>query len=320
MNTYIQKGEQFLKGCLIGGLAHSYDVKAGQYVKPYPEVTGYVIKYLCDNYEDILFPGVLEAGRKLIEIQNKRGGYQTFYDNRFLYSFDTAQIVNGIISLYEKKKDNKLLDAIHKSGEFLLRMQRSDGAIYPVFDLRYKVKRMPVNMYEMWNGPTSGLLCKLTEAYSSLYKLTADNRYEAAIEKAKEFYLKVTPIEFTHPLGYWLEGLYAAGEKAFVEKFLFQNVINRIEENGFIAYAGGLPYSYVSGEIQLGILLAKTGFVDEAKRIRGFCRNVQSHHFLGGIFQYVDRTGALDQHVHTEINSWGTKYFCELERCLEQYG
>ena len=33
--------------------------------------------------------------------------------------------------------------------------------------------------------------------------------------------------------------------------------------------------------------------------------------------KFADEEGNLDDHVHTEINSWGTKYFCQLEQLLE---
>ena len=59
------------------------------------------------------------------------------------------------------------------------------------------------------------------------------------------------------------------------------------------------------------------GYRKEAELIKAYGRKVQACHVCGGLFQYADSQGALDKHVHTEINSWGTKYFCELERCLE---
>ena len=50
LNQYVEKGEYYLQKCVFKGLAHSYDVSSGKYVKPYPEVTGYVIKYFFYNY------------------------------------------------------------------------------------------------------------------------------------------------------------------------------------------------------------------------------------------------------------------------------
>lgn len=319
MNRYIKSGEKFLRNCVFDGLAHSYNVQTGQYVKPYPEVTGYVIKYLCDNSSGNEMNNIIEAGHYLAEIQHKKGGYKTFYDKRYLYSFDTAQILNGLISLYIDTKEQFLYGAIENAGKFLLYMQRGDGAIYPVYDTYLRIRCMPKNMYHMWNGPTSGLLCKLTEVYNEMFKLTNDDRYQKAINHTCTFYKQVEPIVYTHPLGYWLEGLYAGGEEVFVKDFLEKEVICRIEKNGFMAYAPELNYSYTSGEIQLAILMVKTGLIEPALVIRDFARKVQMNSESGGIFQFTNREAELDNHVHTEINSWGTKYYCELERITERY-
>lgn len=54
MNLHVARGEGFLKNCMFDGLAHSYDVAEQRYVKPYPEVTGYIIKYFCDQNQVIL--------------------------------------------------------------------------------------------------------------------------------------------------------------------------------------------------------------------------------------------------------------------------
>lgn len=319
MNKYIENGETFLKNCLFDGLAHSYDVVTGEYVKPYPEVTGYVIKYFCDNCNGSGMSKIQEAGVYLCSIQHKTGGYKTFYDNRYLYAFDTAQILNGLISLSKCFNNNEINCAIDKAGEFLLNMQRKDGAIYPVYDTYLFTKRMPKKMYPMWNGATSGLLCKVTEVYNEMYIVTGDKRYNEAVKLAVEFYKTSEPLTYTHPLGYWLEGLYAGGMEDFVCSFLKNNVISRIEDNGFIPYTYGLDYSYTSGEAQLAILMVKCGFIKEAVKIREFIRNVQRNHISGGIFQFSNREAGLDNHIHTEINSWGTKYYCELERLMEDY-
>lgn len=319
MNQYIENAEKFLKNCVFDGLAHSWDVNSKQFVKPYPEVTGYVIKYLCDNSNGWEFENIINAKNELIKLQHRKGGYKTFFDDRFLYPFDTAQIMNGLISFYKKSPDDKLLQTILKGGDFLLYMQRNDGGFYPIYDVRFHIRRCPKNMYTLWNGPMSGINCKIIEVLDSYYNLTKDEKFIAAIKKATDYYLNAKPLVHTHPLGYWLEGLYQADQKDFVKKYLADYVINRIENNGFISYDGKLDYSYMSGQIQLGILLAKCGYTEEAIRIRNFARMVQENNESGGIIQYATRDAGIDSHVHTEVNSWGTKYFCELERLLEKY-
>ena len=85
-NKYVEEGEKYLKKCVFKGLAHSYDVKSKKYVKPYPEVTGYVIKYFCDYYE-VLPSNILKAANNLVKLQDKKtGGYMSFEDKNMLFS------------------------------------------------------------------------------------------------------------------------------------------------------------------------------------------------------------------------------------------
>jgi len=317
-NQHILAGDRYLKACVFRGLAHSFDVPTRKYVKPYPEVTGYVIKYFCDHYEKLSLNIVL-AGNKLVRIQDKKtGGYASFSNSDILYAFDTSQILIGLCALYQKTHKEKYKKAALKAGEFLLMMQMENGAIAPTYDRKKQEIVINRSLYEIWNGPWSGLMCKLTEGFQSLYELTSDSKYLEAKNKAAAFYVNAEHIECTHPLGYWLEGLYEAGMVEKVDDILREKVIPRIQGNGYIPYTEELEYAYVSGVVQLGIVLCKRGFIEEAKKIRAYGRLVQSKSQTGGIFQYADKNGELDNHVHTEINSWGTKYFCELEYLLEE--
>ncbi len=102
MNKYIERGEKFLKNCVFNGLAHSWNVESKTYVKPYPEVTGYVIKYFYDNNKDIP-KNIRDASEFLLKKQDYvRGGFPSFDNDNILYVFDTAQILNGFCSVYKK--------------------------------------------------------------------------------------------------------------------------------------------------------------------------------------------------------------------------
>lgn len=316
-NLYIKKGEKYLSDCVFDGLAHSLDVPTQKYVKPYPEVTGYVIKYFCDSY-DVLPRNIVKAANKLVKLQDKKtGGYASFSDPNTLFAFDTSQILIGLVAIYQKTKKIKYKTAAIKGGDFLLMMQESNGAVVPVFDRKKNEKVISQELYSIWNGPWSGLMCKLTEGFEALYELTGDNKYKIAKSMTADFYENAEYIECTHPLGYWLEGLYEAGRTEKVDEILKDRVIPRIRDNGYIPYKEDLEYAYVSGIVQLGIILAKMGYEDEALKIRAYGRCVQAKNLTGGLFQYADAEGNLDNHIHTEINSWGTKYFCQLEKILE---
>lgn len=316
-NEYVEKGEYYLQNCVFKGLAHSYDVSSGKYVKPYPEVTGYVIKYFCDNYE-VIPKNIIKAGDNLVRIQDKKlGGYTSFGDKNTLFSFDTSQILIGLAALYKKTGKNKYKEAAVRGGDFLLMMQMDNGAIAPTYNRSRKEIVINKQLYSIWNGPWSGLMCKLTEGFQALYELSGDNKYIKAKNKVADFYEQSEYIECSHPLGYWLEGLYEGKKFDKIDEILKKYVVQRIKENGFVSYRDDLNYAYVSGVIQLGIILFKMGYKDEALEIRNYGRLVQDKNKSGGLFQYARSNGEQDEMIHSEINSWGTKYFCELERMME---
>lgn len=317
MNEYILKAERFLESCVFDGLAHSWDVVEKRYVKPYPEVTGYAIKYFCDHYSSIP-ENIVRAADHLVELQDSQmGGIRSFEESHILYAFDTAQVLIGLCAIYSKTENDKYLKSALFAGDFLLASQEQNGAFKPIYNKAIEAWVIRDETYNLWNGPYSGLMCKLTEGLECLYKYSGDTKYKFSKEKAASFYQNAKYIEYTHPLGYWLEGCYEAGKKELVKKVIEEKVLKRIHSNGYIAYKEDLPYAYVSGVIQLGIILYKMEYEEYALKIRNYGRLVQSHHISGGLFQYASKEGVLDHHVHTEINSWGTKYFCELERLCE---
>jgi hypothetical protein len=312
--NYIEKAETFLYCCIRKGLAHSYDVVKNKWVKPYPEVTGYLLSYLCrNNYHE---NELRKTADRLIGYQHKTGGFPSFFNKSFLYVFDTAQILIGLLELYKKTNMEKYSQAAFKAGEFLEFMQMTNGAFFPIYHIWKKEQTLDNDTYKIWNGPYSGIMCKLTECWSVLLNITKDDKYQNRINQTASFYKEQNDIEHTHPMGYFLEGLYAAGEYGLVKSKIEKLILPRLRDNGYIPYTENLPYAYVSGTIQLGILMFKCGYKQEARKVLEYGRLVQSKHTSGGLFQYADEKGNLDNHVHTEINSWGTKYFCELERLL----
>ncbi len=316
-NIYIDKAESYLQNCIINGLANSFDVKKQIYVKPYPEVTGYVLTYFCEH--NIHDKTVYEMAKRLVSLQDSAGGWSSFFNTNYLYTFDTAQILNGLCKYYlttnnkQQTTNNRLYNIIELAVHFIKYMQLENGAFVPLFD-KIKCERVLMRQtYDIWNGPFSGIMLKCVESLIAANLLLNDTSLKTVIDRAANYYSEAEYIPYTHPLAYYLEGLLALGLEDKASKVV-KLIIPQILENGFIPYNPSLQYSYVSGSMQLGIILYKLGYKNLAKSIRNYGRIVQSNHKSGGLFQYAKNDGSLDESVHTEINSWGTKYFCELER------
>lgn len=317
MNVSVSKNflvdvEGFLRECLKDGLAHSYDTVGKQWVKPYPEVTGYLISYFSNK--DYSGPSILktvsESAAKLISLQNQNGGYGSFFNQNFLYTFDTAQITKGMIDLYEKTGDHKLLDSAIKGADFICSQQIDGGAVFPLFNLINSAKY--VNNSGGWGETFSPIQIKCVESLISLHKVVGNDEYLNVTNKILNWGRNAIQLEFTHPYAYYLEGYLYAGDIDFVRDKLVKNVINRIESDGYISYQPSLGYSYTSGSIQIAILLYKTGLIEYSESILQWAREVIRKN--NGLVQYANKDGTANYEIHGEINSWGAKYYCELER------
>ena len=311
MNT-VQSAEQFLRDCIRGGLAHSYDVFTSRWVKPYPEATGYLLSYFAAKEKQANVPQfILKAADKLINIQHPSGGFRSFADHSTLFTFDTAQIMNGLICLFKTTGKGLYLERAVRCGEFVCDMQLPDGSMFPMYKLPVSARYADKTS---WGTSLSHIQVKNIEGLLLLFEVTGETKYKIAAENLAVFGKANCAVHFTHPAAYCMEGLLCIGEIGFVAEQLRRKVVPLIRDNGFIAYAPELPYAYVSGSVQMGILFFKAGFKEESKIILDWARRVQAHHTCGGLFQYATPDGDLCSHVHSEINSWGTKYFCELER------
>lgn len=308
------KAEQFLLQCIRGGLAHSYDTETQAWVKPYPEVTGYLVSYFSDKQQ--IPNSIYQAADKLLAIQHPLGGFSSFFNTDVLYTFDTAQIAHGLASLYLRTHQKRFLQSAVKAGEFVLSMQWIDGSVFPMFHHLHNhmiVEHENINGIN-WGSTFSAIQVKNIQALLLLSKVTKDPKFYLAAKKLASWGERKSNARFSHPYGYFLEGMYAFGEKEFILKELNRHIIP-IDPTGFIPYTQGGTYAYVSGSIQLGILLAKVGHKQEAKLIFDWALSAQEKN-LGGLFQYANKNFSKKKLVHSELNSWGTKYLLELAKEL----
>lgn len=301
--------EKFLLSCIRGGLAHSFQTKNKRWVKPYPEVTGYLVSYFSNNSKEQIPSEVVSAADFLLLSQYKNGGFKSFVSDKFLFTFDTAQIMKGMSDIYLKTGDEKYLESAKKCANFIDFMCYGN-IIFSIFNIENETRIDEETGF--YGGNTRyAIHCKNIEGLLSLFRITNDKKYSALSQLIFNCCSKNEYPCLTHPLAYMLEGFMAYGENDLTKKYLEESVIPRIN-NGFIAYSSDLQYSYVSGSMQLGILLYKAGFKKIAGEIWLWGKTVQDQHASGGLFQYANMDGSINTIVHDEINSWGTKYFCEL--------
>lgn len=314
MTKYAESARIFLLSSLKDGLAHSYDTKNKSWVKPYPEVTGYILS-LFSEIEHEIDPKIVKCADRLVSIQHLNGGFPSFFDKHKLFTFDTSQIMHGLLAVYQKTQKLKYLVAAQKAGEFLLDMQIANGAMFPIYDININAKIVHKNDKKgsEWGSDFSYIQLKNIEGLLLLNKINKNRKYLNAINKLTVWTKNNFDPRYTHPFAYFLEGLVASGDKNTTKKLVIDKVLKRLNSNGYISYYPDSKYAYVSGSIQLGIILHLVGFKKEAKSILCWARKVQSFHKSGGLFQYANPDGSPNNTIHLEINAWGTKYFIQLE-------
>lgn len=189
-----------------GGYAHSYSLYGG-WEKSYPETTGYIIPtmlQLANFLEDVRYrQSAVRAGEWLLEIQQSDGAFLDLAGNRQI--FDTGQILEGLIALYETTAKNEFLASAIKAGDFLMGIQDADGAW-----TRYSYHKLPHTYYTR----VAANLLKLNVASGELrFEQSAKKMLTWALGQQQangyfrqmEFALGEPP--YLHTIVYVLEGL-----------------------------------------------------------------------------------------------------------------
>jgi len=193
------------------GVAADYCLFGG-WKKPYPETTGYIIPTylkLSEHYaQNFFFEVAVKNGKWLTQNFTPDGGIVGLGGNSPVI-FDTGQVLHGLISLYEKTRDEFWINFIDKASRFLYDNQDSDGAY------RRNTYR---GIEHDYNVRTAWALIRAGKA------LKNDDFIESAISNIKYVINKSSSSSYpynantkpgklphTHGIGYTLRGILEAG-------------------------------------------------------------------------------------------------------------
>lgn len=116
-----------------GGVVGRYRLDAG-WTSSYPETTGYIVPTFLALAEQ-LDPGYLWRARRcidfLLRIQFESGAFpagEIAANVTRPSPFNTAQIINGLLSWHQHTGDQASLSAARRAGEWLISVQDDDGA------------------------------------------------------------------------------------------------------------------------------------------------------------------------------------------------
>lgn len=146
----------------------------------YPETTGYIIPSLIDYFhlsgEEDVWQKATDAANWLLSIQKDSGGWQggKIAENKAEVVFNTAQIIRGMLTIFNEKQDEKYKNSAIKAADWLCKIQNQEG-YWKEFALmnqpRVYDSYVDVPLLEVW-------------------KLTNDEKYKEAAIKNLEWIIQ----------------------------------------------------------------------------------------------------------------------------------
>lgn len=227
-----------------GGFA-SYHLTNG-WGATYPETTGYILPTLIEfsrnNKVKALQERVDKAAGLLLRIQLPTGGWEggRVGEGNPETVFNTAQIIRGLIRLYQLNKQQQHLDAATIAAKRLCELQDEDGA------WRKGAFMGKARVYDSY----------VDDVLLALYRITGDDRFKQAAVKNLEWVLTQQEANgwftncdntshkndrpITHTIAYTIDGLLESGrilkDQRFVEagRKAADALLGRFEEYGFL--------------------------------------------------------------------------------------
>ncbi|MDQ3142603.1 MAG: hypothetical protein M3Q56_10200 [Bacteroidota bacterium] len=236
--------------------------------KPYPETTGYLIENFLDFNKDQIPDAekiALQAGNWLCSIQSEKGYYYSGIKKEKISSFNTSQILFGLISCYENNHEDIFEQAASNAYNFLLNQLDGVGRwtqglyVNNYFPAYYSRAIWPMLLYKKKWGHSG----QLEHSLNYLFDYRCDNYFFMNAG----FYPGQNPL--SHNLAYTLEG-FAESSIILQRDDIFQFVMNSLETLGnqiikknYLAgsydvnWNGNYTFNCVVGQAQFASLFVK---------------------------------------------------------------
>jgi len=255
-----------------GGIAAGYSLRR-EWLPSYPETTGYIIPTFVDYYHFVNKEEYLERAVRmadwLLSIQLQNGAFQGGPINHSPKPivFNTGQVLQGLIRIYEETGWKKYLEAALKAANWLVRVQDEDG-IWKRFTYReiphvYHT-RVAWPLLELYELIANEAYCR---AVIKNIDWALSNQEENGWFKNNAFDRKSAPV--LHTIAYAIEGLLECAilmqNKAWLEAAIkpAEVLLTRLEAKGTLSGAynnkwkGTTGYRSLTGEAQMSIVWLK---------------------------------------------------------------
>jgi hypothetical protein len=168
-----------------GGFPHSrwmHLPTAFAWNKDYAETTGYLLENLLEYNADV-HPGLskiaISAGDWLVRVQSKEGYYHSGIKFKKSSAFNTAQVLFGLDTLYMHTQNNKYMDALSKSYNWLINSIDENGLLrkglyvegyYPAYYLRALWPLIMIDQKYFDSKNKNSLLKSLEHLFATKYR------------------------------------------------------------------------------------------------------------------------------------------------------
>ncbi len=265
----------------------------------YPEVTGYIIPTILNfGLTDL----AKNYAKYLINIQNENGGYGL---NNISYVFDTGQVLRGFVTLYKLNiMKEELYNPILKICDWLLNDSLNDNKFY-IPKSGWTIKKKIKNKQKI--VISEGVYLYVLEYLKYAVKNILNNEgYIKIVLKIEEYYINIqydfkSANMLTHFYAYILEAKVDLGYKIDVNEFL------KYKTDEYIPAYYNEKWLCTPGYMQLGIILYKTGYIEEGNKV------------LDNIIKYQENSGGLKgsygdnaSYFQNDELSWNAKYLLDL--------
>ena len=221
----------------FGSFSHGIHDETGRSPGQYTEITGYGVSLLAHLYrwqqDNRFLESAREAARFLMDIQHESGAYphcpnpESACKNGDLFTFDTSMCTMGMVDLFMVDPEPAYLESARRAGDWLLSMQRDDGA--------FRAKFLPLNGHTQTGNFFGDGSCIHVKNAMALLKLSVaggEKKYETAARKVCDYVLGLQAPEgffwtmptrdfvFSHAHCYACEGFLSAHAYTGDERYL----------------------------------------------------------------------------------------------------
>ena len=336
-----------------GGVAGRYHMSQG-FTYSYPETSGHILSTLIKVSEYFDDQKYMKRAKDIVDFllktQMESGAHQSFeyVEGREQKPavFNTGQIMLGLLSWYNKTNDLNVLNSLHKSAQWLLRVQQQDGSWYGSWQLDYYGKIQPTN-YTRVSWPLL-LLGKTTSKDSYIRSgtkfidwLTTKADFETGWIDNMGFTREdhENRRSSTHTFAYAYRGLYESAllleRKDLIDlvQTASKNLISSYHSTGYLSgvydykWNGLVNYSCLTGNCQLSVIWLKLFkqyqddfFLSAARKCMELVTSYQKLHSINpGIRGAIAGSRPIwGEYITYAYPNWAAKFFIDALLLLEQ--